>query len=414
MVPVIAMGVLGYGVCGETMYALEIEDVLTFGSGRFAVQPQLDLGGFYADNIFYGSGTNRIGDFGALISPGIRLQYGYDGDNQIILDYAHDEFFYVDNTQANTSQDRFDLALRYERGKTLLNGTSSIQFLSGFLGGAINSLGMLVDQTRMRNEYRVTWDRSAKTDLYIDGLHFSRDFKQQIGVLDVQDLTGSVGGSYKYSDRLRFFTEGFFGYSEVSSNQPGGADGPNSTVYGGFLGARGNFTGKLSGSVKVGYETRTFESGRAISSSTPAVAMDVSYAAGPFTTLTLGYERRTSVGPQFVQQTMVGDVITLRLNQFIGGTGRWMIQANGRYTTYDLSDVLRTVAGIGDVNLGRTDNTFSAGLALMFAPRDWAKVSLAYDYERFNTDYRDPNADRVFRIIGYDANRITLTMSFGY
>jgi hypothetical protein len=405
------------GVCGCTlvtgMQAFEYEDLLSFGRGSFAVQPQLDVASFYTDNLFYGGSGNRVSDLGAVFSPGVRFQYGNDLGNQISLQYAHDEFLYLDNSQANTSQDRIDFTLRYSKSKTKLEGKSSVYFLSGFLGGAINTLGRVIDQEQIRNEYKVTWDATANTDFYVEGDHNSQDFKSDIGILDVRNISGTLGGSFKYSDRLRFFAEGFYGQSAVGSNTPGQLDPPDSEFFGGFVGVRGEFSSKLFGSAKVGYEQRVFSSGIAQSANTPAVMVDMTYQAGPKTSLLLRYDRRTSPAPQIPLQTQVGDSITFRVNQGLGGSGRWLLIGNARYSTFELSDLFRSL-GNEQVNLARTDKSMRAGLALVFQPRMWAQFSLAYDYERFSVGYSDPRAAQVFRILGYDANRVTLSMSFGY
>ena len=391
-------------------------DYLSYNAGLFAFQPQLDVGAYFTDNLFYSTGAQRESDLAGVFSPGLRLQYGRDGENQASLDYTHDEFVYLNNPVADTRQDRLAFRLTYEKSRLRLDGRSNLDFLSSFLGGSVNQQGRLIYRRIWHNDYKLTWDITEKTDLYFDAQYNDTDYQQGIGLLDMINLRGSLGASYQITSRFRLFGEGFLGHSTVSPNLPQ-PQPPDSIVYGGFFGVRGQFTPKISGSVKAGYELRQFSGGGSQSASTPAVGADVTWAAGPLTSLQLRYDRRTSPAPQFGAQNVITDDARLILNQLIGVTGRWAVQAQVGYRQWEFQEQFRNFAvpgGVVAVDVGRTDSTYLAGLALVYQPQPWLRGSLSYDFEKFNTSFNDPLAAGIFRLAEYVANRVMLTVSFGY
>lgn len=399
-----------------------MDELLSANVGRLAIQPQLDVSGLYTDNLFYGSEDRQVADLAGILSPGLRLQYGADGGNQAALDYTHDEFVYVDNSGANTRQDRIAFQVGYGSGRFRVDGSDGIDFLSGFISGSgIGTLQLTpVDRRIWRDNYRFTWDSTLKTDVYVDGSHYDEDFAETVALLDQNTLRGALGGSFKYSDRVAFFTEGFYGQSAVSPNAtPTG--GPYSQFFGGYLGARGNFTTKLSGSVKLGYELREFSDGISQGANTPAVAADLTYAPTTRNSLQLRYDRRTTPGPQFGGQSAVGDTVTFRASQFLGRGSRWMLQANARYDLLDLGDSIQiaplsTPFGtvLAPINVARLDTLWSAGLALYYQPKAWLTTILSYQHESFSPDLVDPLAQLIFLIPKYTVNSVTLTVSVGY
>lgn len=408
----------GHGLVAKD-FNQRMDEILSANVGRLAIQPQLDLSGMYTDNLFYGPKERQESDLAGIISPGLRLQYGADGGNQAALDYAHDEFVYVNNSGANTRQDRIGFQVNYGSGRFRVDGSDRIDFLSGFISGSGTGALQLtpVDRRIWSDSYRFTWDSTLKTDVYVDGSHYDEDFAESVALLDQNTLRGALGGSFKYSDRIAFFTEGFYGQSAVSPNATA-AGGPYSMFYGGYAGARGNFTTKLTGSVKLGYELREFSDGVSQGANTPAVAADLTYAPTIRTSLQLRYDRRTTPGPQFGGQSAVGDTVTFRANQFLGRGSRWMLQVNGRYDLLDLGDSIQYVAfgpsTVIPVNVARLDTLWSAGLALYYQPKAWLTTILSYQHESFSPDLVDPLAQLLFLIPKYTVNSVTLTVSIGY
>ncbi len=403
---------MGLGVCTQTQAAVNPGDYLSYSWKGLAIQPQLDLATVFTDNLFLARGDLRTADLISTFSPGIRLQYGLDGANQISLDFMHDESVLLDRSEFNNRQERLDFRIRYQVGPLRLDGRSRLEYLSSFLGGSANQLGRLVNRRNWNDGYTLTYDWTSKTDIYLRGTHQDLDFDRGVALLDVSNIEGLLGASYQWTERFRVTAEGFFGQSSVAPNLPG-PDGPKSIYYGGFVGARGQFTSKLSGSGRVGYEQRDFSDGVGQAASTPALSFDLTYQIGPKTSATLRYDRRSFPSPQFNNQLMIADAASLQINQFVGAGNRWMVRLQTRFDNSELSGATIAFGG-QQIDLARRDRTYSAGASLLFQPQPWLVAALAYDFETFDIQFEDPRAGLLLNVPSYHVNRITLTLNIGF
>jgi len=445
--------VAALGLSGGVARAFDADQVLVYNVGNLTIKPQLDQSTQYSDNIFYGNdslfapGTTiplraQEDDLILMFSPGVLLQYGLQTGNRVTLEYTLDDVVYTGHSDFNTLQHRIDLRSQFEAGKFRLTGDDSVNFLSSFMGGGYyadpNNPGanrLQVDRTQTQLSHRLLFDYSDKSDAYGDFLYNATDFTSNTSLYDINNLRGTLGATYKYSDKLGIFAEGFYGQSAVNPNQ-GGVKGPHSDVYGGFVGVQGEFTPKLSGSLKVGYEQRAFPNAT-LAADSPAVEVSLSYVPTPLTRLVLAYSRRTSTSLQFVQQTYVFDAVTFTVNQQIGTTGKWGVSASARYdrgefdalnfpTTVNLfhpadSSVERVPAQV--VYPTRNDNNITLSAGVSYQPRPWWTITLGYEFERFDSDAvyfvsRLSNGDILQApskyLVDYDAHRVLLKLSFGY
>jgi hypothetical protein len=396
---------------GQAQESFDLGNYLSYNWGPLVVQPQLDTQASFTDNVFRTRSAGKESDFNFAISPGLNLRYGTLDGNFLKFGYAHDEFLFLDNSQVNSSQDRFDFGVSYEVGKLKVAGKDSVHLLSGLLGGAQNQFGNVVDRLDWTDDYRLTWDITEKTDLYGEFFHQRLDFDGNVGLVDVSDLRGTLGGTYKYSPKLGFFTEGFYGRTSARPNT--GANRADSAVYGGFVGARGEITPKISGVLKIGYERRDFTDGGSLAADTPAVSLDFTYALSAKTLFILGYERSTSTSPQLADQLQVADAVSARAVQYLGTSGKWSLQVQARYFMGDLSDIDRQV-GPFLVNLGRDDAFLTAGLTANYQPKPWLTVSGGYSFEHFDVTYRDRLGEAFFQLTDYAAHRVFVSVSLGY
>lgn len=387
-------------------------EYLSYNWKNIAIQPQFDTTALFTDNLFYNQGVNRVSDVVFTVSPGVRFQYGRDGENQVSLDYMHDETFLVEYSDFNTRQNRLDFAVRYSRGNVRVDGRDQVYFLSGLLGGAANQSRRLVDRVNWNDNYTVTYDWTEKTDFYVRGTHRTMDYDAQTTLLDQTTLEGLLGTSYQFSPKFRLTVEGFYGNTAISPNA-GRSTGPDSRYYGGFAGIRGAFTPKLSGSVRLGYEQRDFSSGDSASASTPAIATDLTYQFSNMTTAVLRYDRRTFPSPQFANQLSVSDAVTFQVIQLLGSTGRWLARGSVRFDNNDLTAT--TIAnGGGTIDVERTDKTLAIGAALVYQPQPWLSCIAAYEFEDFNLSFKSNAAAGVLQLVPYHNNRVSLSVAIGF
>jgi hypothetical protein len=347
-----------------------------------------------------------------IASPGIDFQYGQTGLNTITVGYAYDQISYINNPRFDTTQHRADVKVDLKLGRFTISGTDTFHLLSSFLSGGNSSVTNQVNRTIWNDNYRITYDATAKTDLYLTVNHSRYDYDQGVFIYDSETVRGALGVSHDWTQRLRAFTEFEYGQSFVSPNVATQPASPDSSILGGFVGLRGEFTPRITGSLKVGYENRSFAGTFApgdepATVSSPAVVADITYAAGVRTFFRLAYTRSTDVSPQFAKQSYVFDRVQLTMNQFLGNSGKWLLSANMGYTLGDFSETPGT-------NLARSDKSFEAALRLSYQPRPWLTAMLGYEYENFNTAFAEPTVARSQLLIDYQVNSLTLSLNIGY
>jgi hypothetical protein len=394
----------GLSATAPALAALEPSDVLLFSKGPVTLRPQLSVSEVYNDNIFYRS-DNKVDDFITVISPGLNIQLGTQDYNFINASLFYDRVIHALETDQSANQYRFALDSRFQRGKFTIAGRDQIEFLSSVLGGGISLSGVRVDRTTYFDEYRLTIDLSEKTAVYIEGTHNTTDFQDDIPLYDSNTLMGTLGFQYKAFERLWFFGEGYYGQTALDPNA-GRPKTAHSTFMGGFAGARGFFTEKLSGSVKAGYETREF-AGDSESVSLPVVEMSATQRFTENTSLSIAYSRRQRVSLQYAQSEFTANYIGLNLRQIIGNTGRLRLDVKGGYGFNNYEPSLAYSEPSDPLTpRERNDDVITAGAELSYDFKIWLRGTLGYNYERLRSD--------LSFIEDYDVNRVTLGLSVGY
>ncbi|HTH45934.1 MAG TPA: outer membrane beta-barrel protein [Candidatus Limnocylindria bacterium] len=477
--------------------ALEADDVLNYSWGRLTLKPQLDLTSVFTDNVFYGNNsilvpspnsfttqmatnvrnlefsstgvltngtpsgpishaTNIVArpeeqDVLMFISPGARFSYGYTDANHISLEYSFDKIFYLEHPGYDTDQQNilFKTSLAHAHWK--LDGTDQIQFLSSFIGGGFfATTGEQINRRVWNDIYRFDYDISTKTYTYLSGVHYNQEYDKGLNVYNTDTMSAALGGGYRLSDLISVFVEGHYGQSALAPNLASQAKGPHSEFYGGYVGVKGDFTARLTGMVKAGYETRVFPDSPGASStgaSSPAVEVSLTYAPTLKSQITINYSRKTEISEQFGNQSTTVDLIGLSALQSIGTSGKWFVQLTGSYSVVDSSDlngtffyrsinttgalITPTKAGTypdGSIllidgseapasttgNLGRTDVQLSIGPTLVYQPRPWLQASLGYQFQHYSPSFRDALYASTHPLIPYDANEFTLRVAIGF
>ncbi len=397
------------GALPTTLAAKDFGDYLSYSLGNLAIQPQYDQTEVFTDNLFLSDGVNRVADLTSIFSPGIKLQYGADGQNQAHLVAGHDEVLELDNSDKSTRQDRLAFDLKLVVSRLTIEGQDSVSWMSSFIGGVLSQTRTLIDRRLWTDKWKVTYDYTAKTDFYVVGYHQDTDYQKGLRLFDQNDLKATLGASYQLSTKYRILIEGFYGQSALSSNSDGMLAPPFSSVYGGYVGARGDFTRKLFGDLRFGYEQRSFGSGQAVAAQTPGISADLTYLLRPKTTLTVVYLRNTAPSPQIASQFQVTDTVSLQARQVVGTSGKWLLRGNVNYVTSGYGR-----GGVPGLNQSRDDSRWLAGLTLLYQPRAWMTCSLGYEYENYSYKFADPTAANTFILPRYHANRITLAVAIGY
>ena len=466
----VALSGLVLSATAAPVLGLDAEDFLNFSWGRFSLKPQFGLTEMYTDNLAFGNnsvttsqvyrpllgfdlaGTPVFGpattnnmvirrqesDLVTTVSPGARFDFGAGGGNLLSLEIVHDQVANLDHTEADTSQEHIRFRADLERSRLKLTGRSDLEYLSSFLGGSQfvgASSGTLIKRRLWSDDYKLTYDSSGKTDIYIGASNSETDYEQGTQLLDYNTWRGSLGTSYKMTAKVALFSEGHYGQTAVNPNVATQFKGPHSTFYGGYVGLRGDFTAKITGTVKVGYETRDFAgASKASGAGTPAVEASVSYVPRPKTQISLTYSRRTDVSSQVNSQVLTYDSVGITALQLVGDSGKWSVQADASLRGSDYGDLSTTFPALatdasGQVvfdrlgnatyktvlgNAGRSDRTLTLGAGVVYRPFLWLSGTISYQYESYSLDFRDATYASVNPLIPYDNHILALRVAVGF
>lgn len=365
--------------------------------GPAALKPQLELSQTFSDNITYRE-ENTESDFITTVSPGFSAQLGSQTFNFIDFTYFFDRVQYWDNDDLSANQHRANLALRFEKSRFLLEGLDEFKNLQSPLGGGISVGGAQIERFIYTDQYKLTYDLSEKTAVYAEALHARTDFESDFALYDSYTLIGTLGFEYKAFSRTSFFGEAYYGMTDTEKNFERMADYPIARFVGGFVGARGAFTEQLIGTVKGGYEYRTYSGDDDRSSGAPVVSMSLTERFSELSTLILAYTRSQRESAQFVGSTYIHDSVSLNYLQHLTVDGRLRANAVAAYSAADYES--DSAAG------ERLDHLVTAGLTLTYDIKLWWRAFGSYDFE-----YLDSS---VASIQDYQVNRVTVGMQLGY
>jgi hypothetical protein len=390
------LSVASFALFGASTMAIDPIDVLLYNKGPFLLKPQLSVSEVYNDNIFFRN-EDKVSDLISILSPGLDLQVGDKDYNYIDLSYTYDRLLYADNSSQDANQHRIGIANYFQHSRLTLSGHDSIDMLSSPIGGGISFRGGKVARVMYFDEYRLAYDLSEKTSPYIDFLNTDSDFEEGLPLYDSRTLRGTAGFEYKAFSKTSFFGEFYVGNTSNHENAPLPFY-PSVMMYGAFLGVRGSFTEKLTGSAKAGYEIRTYEDDSP-SSGLPVVELDLSEQFSENTTVGLTYTHRQYESVQFTRSAYTGDSITAAVLQQIGNEDRFRANLRATYSSsaYDSNPVY---------NGERQDNLILAQLTVSYDFKLWLHGFIGYDFEHL--DSTTPV------VLDYDDNRITVGVTLGY
>jgi hypothetical protein len=390
--------------------ALEPEDVLFFKAGPLTLRPQFSLAEVYNDNLFY-QAQDRIQDFITDIGPGLKLQLGRPEHNYISLGYTLDELLYIDNPDLDAPQHSVELLDQFLFQRLKIIGSDRFQYLSSPVGGVVEQIvspvgiattvGKNVDRVSFDDNYTVSYDLGEKTSTYVRVTHYSLDYQQQVALYDIQTVTGTLGFGYRAFPKTIFFGEVYYGQTATDPNMPLLPANPDMSFVGGYAGVRGNFTQKLSGMVKAGYEVREFSDG-STSFGDPVVDLALTQRFSEKQSASLTYSRLSNVSIQYTRQSYTADTVGVQFMQILAPSHKWRANLGGSYAMYQYEQA----GGSTFSALQYSYDYVRASVSLAYQMQRWATASLGYDFDHVIGDSR--------AVVDYDVNRVTLRFAIGY
>lgn len=375
--------------------ALDASDVLIYEIGPVHVKPRVSLSEQYDDNILRSPSPGAIEDFITIISPGVGLQLGRIEANHIFFDYVMDQSLYARHGDQDYRDHNLSLNAKIKRARVTLAGQTGVQFLSGVIGGGFNLPGQRVDRIGYSDNYRLDYAISEKTGTYVAGSFAATDYKEGTPLYDENDLRGTGGFAYHVTPKTSLFGELYYGQTATSPNASSLPTAPYSFVYGGFVGANGDFTAHLTGGVKVGYEAREF-GGNTPGSKSPAVDVTLKDKFSEWTDVSLTYSRRTEVSVQVGSQAYTSDSVSALLNQVLTSDGKLVASVGGSLVNSEYDN--------HGLYARRSDRDWRASAALVYKFQVWLSAQLGYEFEKFTSN----------QYFEYDDNRFTIRVSVGY
>ena len=445
----------------------EAADILSLPWHGFVVRPQFSVSTIATDNVFFGNnsataqtvyrpliitnGTFALGpattnltvlrakesDVLSYVSPGVNIEYGNGSANRVFFGYQNDQLIYLNHPAEDTIQHHFTLDSNYKEGAVTIHGRDTYAMLSSPQGGGsyLSLLGLVINRNTLDDAYNFQVDVTEKSAIYVKGSHNSTDYQQGLPIYDTDNVSGTLGWAYSPAALLALTVEGYYGQSAVGSNYQYLSKGPHSEFMGGFVGAKGEFSPKLQGTVKLGVESRDFPgivNGASIIS--PAFDVAVTYSATPLTQGTLNYTRRTDLSGYYNGQTLIASTVTLGVQHSLGISGRWIVGLRASWYQSEYTSVLQPISvlatdGSGNVlfdsigravyksvaaNYARTETLLGAGLQISYQPRPWLVVSLSYDFTTYDPKFSDANVAASHPSIDYTDNRATFRIGIGF
>jgi hypothetical protein len=376
-------------------FGLEASDVLFFSKGPVSLRPQLSVNETFNDNIFYNN-EGKESDFVTTTAPGLVLQVGTEDYNYFKLGYTFEHLNYIDHSELDADQHHFLINDHFEKNRIEIKGNDSIEFLSSVLGGGIQLNELKVDRLVYADHYRLDYRLTEKTGVYGEIHNDITDFDEDVPLFDSNTLMGTGGFKYQALPHTAFFGEIYYGQTATPPNTHT-VKPPHAEFIGGFLGAEGDFTEKLKGVVKAGYEDREF-SQPGLGQGYPVVDVSLTERFTENMALSLAYARHQYVSVQFAAVGYTSDSVTLQWLQTIGNDNRLHLNAKLGYNGLDYQP--------NPSFSHRSDTLINGDIQLTYDFKAWLRGTLAYNYERLRSDYP--------LIFDYDVNRVTLGVSVGY
>lgn len=351
--------------------------------GDVNIHPHLGTAFVYDDNVTIAGGTSKSvkqGDFYALVTPGVQFEYEKGGNN-ISLDYTAgiERFFRL--TQFDTVDHQAALIGTFEINEKL-RFTVSQGFSRTMLGELRDTEGIPTSQIGERipgsrsqvqnftTAIGAEYELSQKTAL---GMNFTMSFTEYL------DPPGLFGND-TYDIKIPFYyhltgkTDLFIDANAGTTSMDDGAN----QIYEGFgLGARTRLTGKITGSVRVGYQHRDY-SGVISSVDTVVASASADWVIRPRTTLTAGINRNVNPSAAAINNYYESTALDVAVRQKLW-YDKITVTFGGGYERDDYGEPFATSTGSG-ITSDRSDDYYYMKLGCDYAIKKWWAAGVFYRY----------------------------------
>jgi hypothetical protein len=230
-----------------------------------------------ADDNIYLRRANEVNDVIFTVAPGFDLVFGRNAATTGNFYFREDIVRYTDNDKQNTSLTNVGFHSLYNNGK------SKFDFAASYAETAQNDTsapGDIVDRTLTTVKAQSEFAVSQKTVIGVGASFEKTDYTAGPGYRDSNVWSVPMDAYFEYSPKLAMSV----GYRYRSTDLTGSAIDSKDHFFN--LGARGEFTPKLVGQIRVGYSKRNLDNGS--DDSSVGIDSNFNYSFSEKTTYTLG------------------------------------------------------------------------------------------------------------------------------
>jgi len=206
-----------------------------------------------ADDNIYLNPTNEKSDTIFSFTPGFDLVFGKGSATTGDVYYREEIRRYSSNTRQNTNLANVGAQANYSNGVTKANLNASYAEVAQNDTG-LNPTGDIVDRNLTNLSGKTEFGLTEKTSLSI-GLNYDKTDYGPVSYVDSSAVSIPLDLYFQASPKLDWS----LGYSYRSTNLSGAALDSNDNFLN--IGARGEFSPKLTGQVRLGYTRRSFDVG---------------------------------------------------------------------------------------------------------------------------------------------------------
>lgn len=229
------------------------------------------------DNIYLRRSGLEVDDLIWKFTPGLDLKFGQNAMTQGNVFYSHSFHRYSDTSSQNTDLPSLGLNSLYSNGK------SKFDFGASYAETANNEVsapGAILEKNSTSLRAIGEFSLSEKTSFGVGVRYESAEYPAAGIYRDSDTWTVPLDFYYDASPKL----QGSIGYQYRNTDLAGNGIDAKDHFF--SIGARGEFTPKLTGQIRVGYVTRNFSNNR--DESDFGAKADLTYAASEKTSVSLG------------------------------------------------------------------------------------------------------------------------------
>ncbi len=341
------------------------------------------------DNILLAK--NATSDVIFDVTPGLELDFGKNAQMQGSLAIGDDFSFYTDHSNLNTNLFSGDFVSKYDDSKTKMG------FNAGYHELNQNSVDVRATNGRLIRRDITTAGANGEvgvSEITAVGaaVNYTHGNYHPAGYVDSDTLSVPVNFYYKWTPKIDLSAG--YQYTDFSAKSGSAQD---STDHFFNIGARGEFTPKLTGKFAVGYTERRL-SGNGNSS---LLGLDSSFAYefSPKTTLQFGASNAFDTSPQGVQEKnlTLNGLVTTKLSE------EWSVNGGVSY---------RRIGYFGqkDPTLNRSDDYWEATIGAAYTINANLRLLGTYLYRTYKVSGSNPN----LKLSEFDNNVFSIAANLRY